>query len=99
MGELHPQGGVDYPAIVTAVNDAAKLAQAGCYGARSTAATTTDSDGVAAFLGGRGAMFFWSNEPSSAFAGAGGSNNIGVFPWPKAPGSVYPAGTPQLDIT
>jgi ABC-type glycerol-3-phosphate transport system substrate-binding protein len=73
-----------------------QMASSGCFGDRQTAATTTDTDGVAAFQGGRGAMLFWNVLDTSTFGSAvGGINNVGVFAFPRVPTSAYPVGTPD----
>jgi ABC-type glycerol-3-phosphate transport system substrate-binding protein len=89
-----PQGW-NTPGILTGLTDVQTMAAKGCFGNRQTAATTTDTDGATAFLGGHGAMLFQTALLPNALGGIGGPSNVGVFPFPQAPGSKYPVGTPE----
>jgi ABC-type glycerol-3-phosphate transport system substrate-binding protein len=84
------------PRFATGLGYMQQLAAAGCFGDRATAATTTDTDGVSAFQGGRGAMLFWNVLATNTFTqDVGGVKNIGTFAFPKVPTSAYPVGTPD----
>jgi ABC-type glycerol-3-phosphate transport system substrate-binding protein len=81
------------PRIVNSLKYIQQMAAGGCFGDRAAAATTTDTDGTSALIGGRGAMWFGSNIAGSAFGSK--VSSFGVFAWPKVPTSVYPVGTPD----
>lgn len=81
------------PRMVSGLNDWQVMAQNGCFGNPSTAATTDVNDGVNAFVGGQGGMVFWYGLNAATFGS--GTSNVGVFPFPKVPNSAYPAGTPD----
>jgi ABC-type glycerol-3-phosphate transport system substrate-binding protein len=83
------------PRIIASLTYLQQMSAGGCFGNRAAASTETDTDGVSAFEGNRGAMYFGSNLSGSAFGTPAAIANVGVFAFPKEPTSVYPVGTPD----